>query len=53
MASAMANSVLCACARDDNDPNTITRRLVKSNNFTGQTNAVDVDKHMSVPNLGL
>lgn len=34
-----------ACDRGD-DPGAATRRLVKSNNFTGQTNAVDVDKHM-------
>ncbi|KAM0749808.1 hypothetical protein T439DRAFT_326704 [Meredithblackwellia eburnea MCA 4105] len=34
---------------DDDDPDDVNakaRRIVKSNNFTGQTNAVDVDKHM-------
>lgn len=28
-----------------------TRRLIRSNNFTQQTNALDVDKHMYVPLL--
>ncbi|KAI5475547.1 hypothetical protein MNV49_001180 [Pseudohyphozyma bogoriensis] len=31
---------------DPEDKEAATRKLVKSNNFTGQTNAVDVDKHM-------
>ncbi|BGP18773.1 hypothetical protein JCM10213_004268 [Rhodosporidiobolus nylandii] len=33
--------------RDDGDaPETKARKIVKSDNFTGQTNTVDVDKHM-------
>ncbi|SGY69657.1 BQ5605_C004g03045 [Microbotryum silenes-dioicae] len=31
---------------DPNDPSKMTRRLVTNNNFTGQTNTIDVDKHM-------
>ncbi|ORY90788.1 hepatocellular carcinoma-associated antigen 59-domain-containing protein [Leucosporidium creatinivorum] len=30
----------------DDDPSNLTNKIVRSNNFTGQTNAVDVDKHM-------
>lgn len=29
-------------------PEAKARKIVKSDNFTGQTNTVDVDKHMSV-----
>jgi hypothetical protein len=35
---------------DPDDAGARTRRgIVKSSNFTGQTNTVDVDKHMYVP----
>jgi hypothetical protein len=30
----------------ENDDASKARRLVRSNNFTQQTNALDVDKHM-------
>ena len=32
--------------RDPEDAETKARRVVRSNNFTQQTNALDVDKHM-------
>ncbi|GAA5914102.1 telomere length and silencing 1 family protein [Sporobolomyces salmoneus] len=32
--------------RDDGDGSESKRKIVKSDNFTGQTNTVDVDKHM-------
>ncbi|GAA5882327.1 hypothetical protein JCM16303_004073 [Sporobolomyces ruberrimus] len=32
--------------RDDGDGSEAKRKIVKSDNFTGQTNTVDVDKHM-------
>jgi hypothetical protein len=45
----------CLCATrltmensDPDDEQSRTRKLVKSNNFTVQTNALDVDKHMCV-----
>ena len=31
------------------DDDSRAKKLVKNNNFTGQTNSVDVDKHMYVP----
>jgi hypothetical protein len=36
--------------RDEDDKEARARRVVRNNNFTQQTNALDVDKHMSVPN---
>jgi len=35
-------------ASDDGDAETKARRVVRTNNFTKQTNALDVDKHMWV-----
>ena len=35
--------------RDEDDKEARARRVVRNNNFTQQTNALDVDKHMSVP----
>lgn len=32
--------------RDEDDAEAKARRVVRNNNFTGQTNALDVDKHM-------
>lgn len=31
---------------DPEDQQSIMRKIVRSNNFTQQTNALDVDKHM-------
>ncbi len=33
---------------DEEEKNAKTRRVVRANNFTQQTNALDVDKHMCV-----
>ena len=47
-------SSVCACdgslyiSRDAEDAEAKTRKVVRSNNFTQQTNALDVDKHMYV-----
>ena len=38
--------IYCAFHSDDEDKNAKTRRVVRANNFTQQTNALDVDKHM-------
>ena len=35
--------------RDLEDAEAKARRVVRTNNFTQQTNALDVDKHMYVP----
>jgi hypothetical protein len=32
--------------RDENDKDAKARRVIRGNNFTQQTNALDVDKHM-------
>ena len=45
--------VLCVCysryfGRDPEDNTAKMRRAVRANNFTQQTNALDVDKHMYV-----
>ena len=34
--------------RDEEDKEAKARRVVRANNFTQQTNALDVDKHMCV-----
>lgn len=34
----------------EEDKDAKARRVVRANNFTQQTNALDVDKHMSVSN---
>lgn len=34
--------------RDEEEKEARTRRVIRSNNFTQQTNALDVDKHMYV-----
>lgn len=31
---------------EEDDTDAKARRVVRNNNFTGQTNALDVDKHM-------
>lgn len=36
----------CDYFRDEDDKEAKARRVVRNNNFTGQTNALDVDKHM-------
>ena len=36
------------CTRDEEDKDAKARRVVRANNFTQQTNALDVDKHMCV-----
>lgn len=35
-------------SREEEDAEAKARRVVRSNNFTQQTNALDVDKHMYV-----
>lgn len=39
---------LPSLARDDEERDARARRVVRTNNFTQQTNALDVDKHMLV-----
>ena len=41
-------SVISINCRDPSDEESKARKIVRSNNFTQQTNALDVDKHMSV-----
>ena len=36
----------CMFCSDAEDAETKARKVVRSNNFTQQTNALDVDKHM-------
>lgn len=43
----MLMSSLCS-SRDAEEKEARTRRVIRSNNFTQQTNALDVDKHMFV-----
>ena len=38
--------------REEEDAEMKARRVVRTNNFTQQTNALDVDKHMCVYNQG-
>ena len=44
------SGILCC---SDSDEEAKARRVVRANNFTQQTNALDVDKHMSVTLLSL
>ena len=40
--------ILFISNRDPSDEESKARKIVRSNNFTQQTNALDVDKHMLV-----
>ena len=46
-----SNSAHELCDSEDEDKDAKVRRVVRANNFTQQTNALDVDKHMYVQQL--
>lgn len=47
-ASATKFSGRCRLDDEDDEASSRARKAVRSNNFTGQTNILDVDKHMFV-----
>lgn len=49
--TSLPSSWLCSslpASREEEDADAKARRVVRANNFTQQTNALDVDKHMCV-----